>query len=41
LVVRRDWDLLIEADDAGSLNVFVFLMMTWQRPDIDPTVVAL
>jgi hypothetical protein len=32
---------LIEADDANSLNAFVFLMMTWQRPDIGPTVVAL
>ncbi len=39
-VVRRDCDLFIETDDALSLNAFVFLMMTWQRPVFGPTVVA-
>ena len=32
---------MIEADATGSLTAVVFLIMTWQRPDVDPTVVAL
>jgi hypothetical protein len=41
LVVRSDCDLLMEAGAAGSLEAFVFLIMTWQSPDIGLTVVAL
>jgi hypothetical protein len=43
-VVRRDCDLLIAvvaAELGMSLKEFVFLIITWQRPDIGPTVVAL
>ena len=43
-VVRRDCDLLIAVVDAEvgmSLKAFVFLIITWQSPDIGPTVVAL
>ena len=43
-VVSRDCDLLMEEQDAEldmSLQAFVFLIITWQRPDIGPTVVAL
>ena len=29
------------ADEGDSLKAFVFLIMTWHRPDIGPTVVAL
>jgi hypothetical protein len=32
---------LIDAEDALSLNAFVFLIMTWHKLDIGPTVVAL
>lgn len=38
LVPRSDWDLLIEADEDVSLNAFVLLMITWQRPG--PSVVV-
>ena len=41
LVVRSDCDLLMEAGATSSLETFVFLMMTWQSPDIGSTVVAL
>lgn len=40
-VVRSDWDLLIELGAVDSLHALVFLMITWKRPVIDPTVVAL
>ena len=42
--MRSDCDLLIAVVDEElgmSLNEFVFLIMTWQSPDIGPTVVAL
>jgi hypothetical protein len=44
-VVSSDCDLLIRDDDDDafgiSLDAFVFLIMTCERPDIGPTVVAL
>jgi len=43
-VARSEWDLLMTDADAEcgmSLNAVVFLIMTWCRPVIWPTVVAL
>lgn len=40
-VVSSDCDLLMEDEDVGSLAELVFFMITWQRPVVGPTVVAL
>lgn len=43
-VVSSDWDLLMAAfvdETDASFRALVFLMMTWQRGDFGPTVVAL
>ena len=43
-VVSSDWDLLMAAfveETDASFSALVFLMMTWQRGDFGPTVVAL
>ena len=43
-VVSSDWDLLMAAfveETDVSFSALVFLMMTWQRGDFGPTVVAL
>lgn len=43
-VVSSDWDLLMAAfveETDASLRALVFFMITWQRGDLGPTVVAL